>query len=52
MVANGLIYVPSRVKPLIVFRPGGRGDVTVSHKAWSTDQGPDVPTPATDGTYL
>jgi outer membrane protein assembly factor BamB len=52
IVAGGLIYVPSRVKPLIVFRPGGRGDITTSHKVWSTDQGPDVPTPATDGQYL
>lgn len=51
-VTDGLIYVSSRVRPLIVFRPGGRGDVTESHKAWSTDQGPDVPTPATDGKYL
>jgi outer membrane protein assembly factor BamB len=52
VVAAGLIIVPSRVKPLVAFRPGGRGDVTTSHKVWSTDQGPDVPTPATDGTYL
>lgn len=50
-VADGLLYVSSRVRPLIVFRPGGRGDVTESHKVWSTDQGPDVPTPATDGKY-
>jgi outer membrane protein assembly factor BamB len=26
--------------------------VTSSHKLWSFDQGPDVPTPTTDGTYL
>jgi len=26
--------------------------VTESHKVWSTDQGPDVPTPATDGTHI
>ncbi len=49
---GGMIYVPSRVKPLIAFRAGGRGDITESHKVWSTDQGPDVPTPATDGTYI
>jgi outer membrane protein assembly factor BamB len=52
IVADGLIYVPSRVRPLIVFRAGGRGDITTSHKVWSTDQGPDVPTPATDGKYI
>lgn len=49
---DGMIYVPSRVKPLIAFRAGGRGDITESHKVWSTDQGPDVPTPATDGRYI
>jgi hypothetical protein len=47
-----MIYVSSRVRPLIAFRAGGRGDVTSSHKVWSTDQGPDVPTPATDGRYI
>src|SRR6185295_5929322 len=26
--------------------------VTATHRAWSFDQGPDVPTPATDGTYV
>ena len=32
--------------------PGGRGDVTRSHVMWSFDNGPDVPTPVTDGTYF
>ena len=52
IVADGLIFVSSRVRPLIVFRAGGTGDVTTSHKVWSTDQGPDVPTPAIDGKYI
>jgi outer membrane protein assembly factor BamB len=52
VVADGLVFVPSRVRPLIVFRAGGKGDVTLSHKVWSTDQGPDVPTPAVDGKYI
>jgi len=52
IVVNGMVYVSSRVRPLIAFRAGGRGDVTESHKVWSTDQGPDVPTPATDGTHI
>jgi outer membrane protein assembly factor BamB len=51
-VSNGLIYVPSRVRPLLVFKAGGRGDITASHLVWSTDQGPDVPTPSTDGRYV
>jgi outer membrane protein assembly factor BamB len=52
IAVNGMVYVPSRVRPLIAFRAGGRGDITASHRVWSTDQGPDVPTPATDGKYV
>ena len=51
-VAGDLIYVPSRVRPLLAIRAGGRGDVTLSHRAWSSNEGPDVPTPVTDGKYL
>jgi outer membrane protein assembly factor BamB len=50
--ANGLVYVPTRVRPFIALRPGGRGDVTKSHVAWSTDQGPDVPTPAVTDKFV
>ena len=49
---DGLVYVPTRVKPLLVLRAGGRGDVTQSHLLWSTANGPDVPTPVTDGKYF
>ena len=49
---DGLVYVPTRVKPLLVLRAGGRGDVSKSHLAWSTQNGPDVPTPVTDGKYF
>lgn len=49
---DGLIYVPARVKPLLALRAGGRGDVSKSHLAWSTQNGPDVPTPVTDGKYF
>jgi outer membrane protein assembly factor BamB len=52
IVVDGMIYVPSRERPLTAFRTGGRGDVTTTHRVWSTDQGPDVPTPATDGKYI
>ena len=48
---DGLIYVPTRIRPLLVYRVGGRGDITDSHLAWSTRNGPDVPTPVTDGKY-
>ena len=37
---------------MLVLKAGGRGDVTTSHKLWEFNNGPDVPTPVTDGTYL
>ena len=52
LVLGAMVYVPSRVKPMIAFRTGGSGDVTESAKAWTFDNGPDVPTPTTDGKYL
>jgi len=52
IVSGEMIYVPSRERPLIAIKAGGRGDVSQSHLAWTTDQGPDVPTPAVDGKYI
>lgn len=52
VVKNGLIYCPTRVKPLTALRPGGRGDVTATHVVWQNPNGPDVPSPVTDGKYL
>ena len=52
VVSGDLIYVPSRVRPLIAFRAGGSGDISQSHQVWSFNNGPDVPTPVTDGTYF
>jgi outer membrane protein assembly factor BamB len=50
--AGGLIIAPSRQNPVIAIRPGGRGDVTQSHKAWQFSRGPDVPSPVSDGTHV
>ena len=47
-----IIYAPTRERPLIAFRAGGKGDITESHKLWSFNNGPDVPTPVTDGKYF
>jgi outer membrane protein assembly factor BamB len=33
-------------------RAGGRGDVTSTHRVWSTNFGADVPSPVSDGKYL
>jgi outer membrane protein assembly factor BamB len=52
VIFGDIIYAPSRVKPLLAFRAGGRGDITTSHLLWSTANGPDVPTPVTDGKYF
>jgi outer membrane protein assembly factor BamB len=52
IVFNEIIYVPTRVKPLLALKAGGRGDITTSHVLWSTVNGPDVPTPVTDGKYF
>jgi outer membrane protein assembly factor BamB len=51
-VVGGLIIAPSRNTPLVAVRPGGSGDVARSHIAWSFAQGPDVPTPVSDGKLL
>jgi outer membrane protein assembly factor BamB len=52
IVHGELLFAPSRERPLLALKPGGRGDVTSSHVLWSFNNGPDVPTPVTDGTYL
>ena len=52
IIFNEIIYAPTRVKPLLALRAGGRGDITSSHVLWSTANGPDVPTPVTDGKYF
>jgi len=49
---NDIVYVPTRVNPLQAYRAGGSGDVTKSHLVWANPNGPDVPTPVTDGKYL
>ncbi len=52
VVHGELIIAPSRERPMLVMRPGGRGDVAKSHIMWEFQNGPDVPTPVTDGTYV
>ena len=50
VVHGDIIIAPSRERPVLALRAGGRGDVTTSHKLWEFQNGPDVPTPVTDGT--
>jgi len=52
VVLNDLIIAPTRERPMLALKGGGRGDVTASHVLWKFGSGPDVPTPVTDGTYV
>lgn len=52
VVHGDLIVAPTRERPMLGLKAGGRGDVTSSHKLWEFNDGPDVPTPVTDGKYL
>ena len=52
VIFNDIIYAPTRVRPLLALKAGGRGDISASHVLWSTPNGPDVPTPVTDGKYF
>jgi len=52
VAAGDVVVAPTRVKPMLVLKAFGSGDVTKSAVLWSFDRGPDVPTPATDGTLL
>jgi outer membrane protein assembly factor BamB len=52
VVHNDIVIAPTRERPMLVLKAGGRGDVTRSHKLWEFNNGPDVPTPVTDGTYV
>lgn len=52
VVHGGLIIAPSRERPMLAIRSGGRGDATSSHVMWSFNNGPDVPTPVTNGTHV
>ena len=52
LFVGGLIIAPTRNNPLTALRPFGRGDVAATHVAWNFAQGPDVPTPVSDGTLL
>jgi outer membrane protein assembly factor BamB len=52
VAVGDIVVAPTRVRPMVVLRAFGRGDVTGTHRLWTFDHGPDVPTPATDGELL
>lgn len=52
VVFGDLIIAPTRERPMLALKAGGRGDVTQSALLWSFNSGPDVPTPVTDGSFV
>ena len=54
VVAAGLVFCTSgRAGPTLAIRPGGQGDVTDTHLAWTTSRGsPFVPSPLAYEGYL
>ena len=52
IVVGSIVVAPTRVRPMVAIKPGGRGDITATHTAWTFDRGPDVPTPVSDGKLL
>ncbi len=52
MIAGDVIIAPTRQRPMLALKSGGRGNVTTSHKLWEFNNGPDVPTPTTDGQHV
>ena len=54
VVGHGLVYCASgRAGPTMAIRPGGSGDVTATHVAWSVSRGsPFVPSPLLLGDVL
>ena len=50
--ADGVVYAPTRERPLQAFRIGGRGDITRTNLLFQFNNGPDVPTPVVDGKYF
>ena len=54
VVEAGLVFCTSgRAGPTLAIRPGGRGDVTDTHVAWTTPRGsPFVPSPLAHDGYL
>jgi len=54
IASEGIIYAPTRKKPLLALKAGGVGDITNSHLLWKWEESgaPDVPSPLCDGEYF
>ncbi len=52
IVADGVIYAPAADRPLLALDADGHGNLGESNRLWSSRNGPDVPSPVTDGKYF
>ena len=53
VVVGGMIYAPTRRRPLLALAAGGTGDVSRNVRwKWEGAGAPDVPTPVCDGKYF
>ena len=51
--AGGMVLVPSPSDKLLAIRPDGRGEVTKTHIAWSTEENvPDITSPVSNGELV
>jgi hypothetical protein len=51
VVWRGIVIAPTRVQPMLALDVANRGSGSPK-PLWSFDQGPDIPTPVTDGSLL
>src|SRR5260370_12343103 len=49
VVSDGVVYTPTRVRPLQAFRAGGHGDSPHTHLPWAFQNSPPAPPPLTHG---
>ena len=54
VVADGMIYAPTRKNPILALKVGGSGDISTSNLVWKWEgsAAPDVPSPICDGKYF
>jgi outer membrane protein assembly factor BamB len=52
LVVGDIVIAPTRERPMLAIKAGGRGELGEKHLLWSFDNGPDVPTPVSDGKLL
>lgn len=52
VIGGNVFFSSTRGRPFIGFRAGGSGNITGKNELWTNNLGSDVPTPATDGTYI